>query len=41
MKITRTFVIEIELWEKLRDRAFTEHKSISELLRDIITNYLK
>ena len=40
MKVTRTFVIDIELWEKLKDKAFAERKSISELIRDIIANYL-
>lgn len=41
MLITRTMVVDDELWKKLKDRAFEERKSISELLREIIENYLK
>lgn len=41
MLITRTMVVDAEIWKKLKDRAFEERKSISELLREIIENYLK
>lgn len=41
MKITRSFVIDYELWQRLTDKAFEKHMSISELLREIITEYLR
>ena len=41
MLITRTMVVDAELWAKLKAKAQAEGRSISELLRESIENALK
>lgn len=36
MLVTRTFIVDSEVWAKLKAKAQAEGKTISELIRDII-----
>jgi hypothetical protein len=40
-KVTKSIKIDPELWHKSKVKAMSEHKTMQDLIRDLLTEYLK